>query len=109
MAIEIESGACEGEIRCRRMGGSVGSTDRLIDGRPAGQGGKRDRRDEAGTMERKSAAMAAAEGEWLQADAQVGRQITVEYFSESEAVGRDGVSLRFPRLKTVWDKGGRDV
>ena len=40
---------------------------------------------------------------------QVGKQITIEYFSESEAQGRPGVSsLRFPRIKAVWD-GKRDL
>jgi DNA ligase-1 len=35
--------------------------------------------------------------------------MTVEYFSESEAVGREGVrSLRFPRIKTFWDEK-RDI
>lgn len=35
--------------------------------------------------------------------------MTVEYFSETEAVGREGVpSLRFPRIKAIWD-GKRDV
>lgn len=38
----------------------------------------------------------------------VGKTITVEYFGESEVPGRDGKSLRFPRVKTVWD-GPRDV
>jgi DNA ligase-1 len=40
---------------------------------------------------------------------QVGKEITVEYFSESEAAGRPGaLSLRFPRVKKVWE-GKRDV
>ncbi|RSH93601.1 hypothetical protein EHS25_006246 [Saitozyma podzolica] len=39
----------------------------------------------------------------------VGKEITVEYFSESEAAGRPGaLSLRFPRVKKVWE-GKRDV
>ncbi|GFZ50295.1 hypothetical protein JCM24511_08051 [Saitozyma sp. JCM 24511] len=39
----------------------------------------------------------------------VGKEITVEYFSETEAVGRPGaLSLRFPRVKKVWE-GKRDV
>lgn len=43
-------------------------------------------------------------------EAIVGKQITVEYFGESEAAGRnEGVkSLRFPRVKKVWD-GRRDI
>lgn len=33
----------------------------------------------------------------------VGKTITVEYFSESDAIGREGTkSLRFPRVKTIW-------
>jgi DNA ligase-1 len=33
----------------------------------------------------------------------------VEYFSESESASREGIkSLRFPRIKKVWD-GERDV
>lgn len=40
---------------------------------------------------------------------QIGRQMTVEYFSESEAAGREGVpSLRFPRIKTIWEEK-RDI
>ena len=39
----------------------------------------------------------------------MGKEITVQYFSESRAVNRDGVSLRFPRLKKVWEEGRRDV
>ncbi|KAI9631724.1 uncharacterized protein MKK02DRAFT_21481 [Dioszegia hungarica] len=39
----------------------------------------------------------------------IGRQMTVEYFSESEAAGREGVpSLRFPRIKTIYE-GKRDI
>ncbi len=43
---------------------------------------------------------------------QVGKQITVEYFAESAAQGRpDEPSLRFPRVKRVWEEGvgKRDV
>lgn len=40
---------------------------------------------------------------------EIGRQMTVEFFSESQAATRDaGVSLRFPRVKKIWD-GERDV
>ncbi|EJT49959.1 hypothetical protein A1Q1_00890 [Trichosporon asahii var. asahii CBS 2479] len=40
----------------------------------------------------------------------VGRQITVEYFEESPSEKRDGVmSLRFPRVKEVWEEGKRDI
>jgi DNA ligase-1 len=47
---------------------------------------------------------------WQADDDQVGKEITVEYFSESEAAGRPGaVSLRFPRIKKVWEEGNRDV
>ncbi|RXK38888.1 hypothetical protein M231_03837 [Tremella mesenterica] len=39
----------------------------------------------------------------------VGKEITVEYFSESEATDRPGkMSLRFPRVKAVYD-GKRDI
>ncbi|GMK54919.1 hypothetical protein CspeluHIS016_0115050 [Cutaneotrichosporon spelunceum] len=38
----------------------------------------------------------------------VGKTITVEYFGESEVPGREGRSLRFPRVKAVYD-GARDV
>lgn len=49
------------------------------------------------------------QGEVLMRTHQVGKQITVEYFSETEAQDRKGVlSLRFPRIKAVWD-GQRDV
>ncbi|KAK8849396.1 hypothetical protein IAR55_004728 [Kwoniella newhampshirensis] len=40
----------------------------------------------------------------------VGRMMTVEYFSESEKVGReDKRSLRFPRCKMVWEEGKRGM
>jgi DNA ligase-1 len=40
----------------------------------------------------------------------VGRTITVEYFGESEVPGREGKSLRFPRVKMVWeDQKGRNI
>ncbi|WVQ79864.1 hypothetical protein IAT38_001964 [Cryptococcus sp. DSM 104549] len=39
----------------------------------------------------------------------VGKEITVEYFSESEVAGREKKSLRFPRVKKVWEEGKRDV
>lgn len=40
----------------------------------------------------------------------VGKQITVEYFGESEAADRPGVmSLRFPRVKVVWEEGPRAI
>jgi DNA ligase 1 len=44
---------------------------------------------------------------------QIGKQMTVEYFAESLSNGRGGaeggVSLRFPRVKKVWEDGERDV
>jgi DNA ligase-1 len=41
---------------------------------------------------------------------QVGKQITVEYFAESPSLEREGVmSLRFPRVKQVWEEGERGV
>jgi len=40
----------------------------------------------------------------------VGKEITVEYFSESASMGREqGMSLRFPRVKKVWEEGKRSV
>ncbi|TYJ51967.1 hypothetical protein B9479_007433 [Cryptococcus floricola] len=44
----------------------------------------------------------------------VGREITVEFFEESERLGADGEkeagkSLRFPRVKKVWEEGKRDI
>ncbi|WWD20017.1 hypothetical protein CI109_104490 [Kwoniella shandongensis] len=40
----------------------------------------------------------------------VGKMMTVEYFSESEKVGREGKrSLRFPRCKMVWEEGKREI
>lgn len=44
-------------------------------------------------------------------EAIVGKQITVEYFGESEAADREAgvMSLRFPRVKKVWEDGKRDV
>ncbi|OCF61681.1 hypothetical protein L486_01339 [Kwoniella mangroviensis CBS 10435] len=44
----------------------------------------------------------------------VGKMITVEYFSESESIERDKKgkgkkSLRFPRVKVVWEEGKRGI
>ncbi|KAK6909010.1 hypothetical protein I203_103020 [Kwoniella mangroviensis CBS 8507] len=44
----------------------------------------------------------------------VGKMITVEYFSESESMERDKKakgkkSLRFPRVKVVWEEGKRGI
>ncbi|ODN78289.1 hypothetical protein L202_03936 [Cryptococcus amylolentus CBS 6039] len=44
----------------------------------------------------------------------VGKEITVEFFEESERLGADGEkeggkSLRFPRVKKVWEEGKRDI
>ncbi|WVQ75274.1 hypothetical protein IAR50_004887 [Cryptococcus sp. DSM 104548] len=42
----------------------------------------------------------------------VGKEITVEYFEESERIAGNegrGKSLRFPRVKKVWEEGKRDV
>jgi len=39
----------------------------------------------------------------------VGKEITVQYFSESRALDRGGASLRFPRVKKVWEEGRRDI
>ncbi|KAK4683663.1 hypothetical protein P7C73_g6571, partial [Tremellales sp. Uapishka_1] len=41
----------------------------------------------------------------------VGKQITLEYFSESESNdrGRGERSLRFPRVKAVWEDGKRSI
>ncbi|WWD04045.1 hypothetical protein V865_002108 [Kwoniella europaea PYCC6329] len=44
----------------------------------------------------------------------VGKMITVEYFSESESMERDRKgkgkkSLRFPRVKVVWEEGRRGI
>lgn len=49
------------------------------------------------------------ESQRAHAPAQIGKQITVEYFEESTAAGREEASLRFPRVKTVWDEGKRSV
>lgn len=44
---------------------------------------------------------------------QIGKQITIEYFSESTSTdrgdGADSVSLRFPRVKAVWEDGDRNI
>lgn len=43
----------------------------------------------------------------------IGKQVTVEYFGESTSDSRDrnggGLSLRFPRLKMIWEGDGRDI
>ncbi|UZJ51165.1 hypothetical protein CBS101457_000485 [Exobasidium rhododendri] len=42
----------------------------------------------------------------------VGKEITVQYFSESNSASRadkNQLSLRFPRLRKVWEEGKRDV
>lgn len=41
----------------------------------------------------------------------VGKEITVAYFGESEAADREAgvMSLRFPRVKKVWEEGWREV
>jgi hypothetical protein len=43
------------------------------------------------------------------ANVQIGKEVTVEYFSESSAAGREGKSLRFPRVKQIWDEGKRTI
>jgi hypothetical protein len=44
---------------------------------------------------------------------QIGKQVTVEYFGESTSDARDkkggGLSLRFPRIKHIWEGEKRDV
>lgn len=44
---------------------------------------------------------------------QIGKQMTIEYFEESSSDKRGGKlgasSLRFPRIKTVWEEGKRDI
>lgn len=44
---------------------------------------------------------------------QIGKQVTIEYFGESTSDARDkkggGVSLRFPRIKHIWEGEKRDV
>lgn len=37
----------------------------------------------------------------------VGKQITVQYFSESESEGK--YSLRFPTVKAIYENGNRDL
>jgi len=40
---------------------------------------------------------------------QVGKEVTVEYFSESASSSREGMSLRFPRVKQIWEEGKRSM
>lgn len=40
---------------------------------------------------------------------QVGKEVTVEYFSESASSSREGRSLRFPRVKQIWEEGKRSM
>lgn len=40
---------------------------------------------------------------------QIGKEVTVEYFSESASSGREGMSLRFPRVKQIWEEGKRTL
>lgn len=40
---------------------------------------------------------------------QLGKEVTVEYFSESASSSREGLSLRFPRVKQIWSEGKRTI
>lgn len=44
---------------------------------------------------------------------QIGKQMTIEFFEESSSDKRGGKlgasSLRFPRIKTAWEEGKRDI
>jgi hypothetical protein len=40
---------------------------------------------------------------------EIGKEVTVEYFSESASAGREGMSLRFPRVKQIWAEGKRTI